>query len=328
MKVSVIMSVYNGERFLVQAIESILNQTFTDFEFLIMNDGSTDRTQKILEKYQKKDNRIKLFTQKNKGLAKSLNFLIKQAKGEYIARMDADDISLPNRLSLQVKYLDQYIEKGVVASGKYEIAPNGLPFKSICFPDDHLLIVSYLKKGVNPIPHGSVMMRKNVVLKLGEEPYRLQISQDFDLWIRLSKITKFGMIPIPLYMMRRWGQTSSIKFLKYKEEIHKIILNEDPNIEKAIKELNAKLEKVKKIDKCYSAIQEQKTYEAYLDGKALFRNRYFKPALKKFFVAMKNKEICFKVFIFFILCFLGKYGLIIDNKLRKFSDSFYKFTCE
>lgn len=328
MKVSVIMAVYNGERFLAEAIESILRQTFTDFEFLIMNDGSTDRTQEILEKYRKKDNRIKVFVQENKGLAQSLNFLIKQTKGEYIARMDADDISLPKRLYLQVKYLDQHKEKGVVGTGKYEIAPNGLPFKSICIPDDHSLIINYLKKGINLIPHGSVMIRKNILLKLGEAPYRLRISQDFDLWIRLSKFTKFGMIPIPLYMMRRWAQTSSKKFLKYKEEIHKIILNtDDPDIEKKIRQLNDKLAKIEERFKFCSTVRKQETYEAYLNGKALFRNMYFKAALKKFFVAMKNREICLKAFVFSLLCFLGRFGLIIDSKLRNFTDDFNRFTC-
>ena len=106
MKVSVIMPVYNGEKFISQAIESILNQTFVDFEFIIINDGSNDKTEKIIAKY--KDKRIKYFKfTKNKGLVYSLNFCLKKSKGEFIARMDADDISMPDRFTKQVKFLDK-----------------------------------------------------------------------------------------------------------------------------------------------------------------------------------------------------------------------------
>ena len=106
-KVTVLMSVYNGERYLHESIESILNQTFKDFGFLIINDGSTDNTPKILKSY--KDQRIKIISNKNNlGLTKSLNKGIKLAKGEYIARQDVDDVSLSERLEKQVKFLNSY----------------------------------------------------------------------------------------------------------------------------------------------------------------------------------------------------------------------------
>ena len=109
------MSVYNGEKYLKQAIDSILTQDFKDFEFIIVNDASTDKTAQILDKY---DNaRIKvLVNKKNLGLAKSLNIAIKQAKGEYIARMDDDDISLPSRFSKQLEYLQKYSDVGVLGT--------------------------------------------------------------------------------------------------------------------------------------------------------------------------------------------------------------------
>ncbi len=112
MKLSVIMPVYNGQDFVSKAIESILGQTFSDFEFIIINDGSTDRTLKILESYQKKDKRIVLLNQENKGIAKSLNRGIAKAKGDYIARQDADDISFPDRLRNQVEFLDNNKDVG------------------------------------------------------------------------------------------------------------------------------------------------------------------------------------------------------------------------
>ena len=92
MKLSVLMSVYNGEKYLVEAIESILAQTFREFEFLIMDDGSKDGSREILESFVARDNRIRVFAQENAGLAESLNRLIGFSRGEYLARMDADDI--------------------------------------------------------------------------------------------------------------------------------------------------------------------------------------------------------------------------------------------
>lgn len=104
-KISVVMSVYNGERYLGEAVESIFNQTFSDFEFIIINDGSTDRTPEILTEID--DPRAKVINQPNRGLTASLNRAIRLAKGEYIARMDADDISEPTRLERQVEVLDR-----------------------------------------------------------------------------------------------------------------------------------------------------------------------------------------------------------------------------
>ena len=103
--ISVIMPVFNGEQFLSKAIESILNQTFSDFELIIINDGSTDNTKKIIEKYKAIDKRIIVKNQNNKGLTKSLNIAISITKGEYIARHDADDISLPHRFEKQIFWL-------------------------------------------------------------------------------------------------------------------------------------------------------------------------------------------------------------------------------
>ncbi len=123
-KVSVIMSVYNGDKYLREAIESILNQTFTDFEFIIVNDGSTDNSLEIIESYD--DERIKTINnKKNIGLTKSLNKALKFAKGKYIARQDADDVSLPNRFEKQVEYLDSHPEVALVGTSVYLIDENG-----------------------------------------------------------------------------------------------------------------------------------------------------------------------------------------------------------
>ena len=104
--VSVILPVYNAQKYLEEAIESIINQTYTNFEFIIIDDGSGDNSLNIINKYQKQDSRILVITRENKGLVYTLNEGINQAKGKYIARMDADDISLSNRFEKQIELLE------------------------------------------------------------------------------------------------------------------------------------------------------------------------------------------------------------------------------
>ena len=106
-QVSIIMPVYNGEKFLKEAIESILSQTFTDFEFIIVNDGSIDSSLKIIREYANRDSRIKIIDQKNTGIIGALNNALKASKGTYIARMDSDDISNPDRLKKQIEYIEK-----------------------------------------------------------------------------------------------------------------------------------------------------------------------------------------------------------------------------
>ena len=114
-RVSVIMPAYNVEKYIGEAIESILNQTFKDFEFIIINDGSTDNTANIIKQYAKKDKRIKFIDNKdNRGFIARLNDCLNIAKGEYIAKMDSDDISLPTRLEKQVEFLDKHPDYGMV----------------------------------------------------------------------------------------------------------------------------------------------------------------------------------------------------------------------
>ena len=117
--ISVVMSVYNGEKYLKRSIDSILNQTFKDFEFIIINDGSTDKSLEIIKSYD--DDRIVLIDQENKGLTKSLNIGIKTASGKYIARQDADDVSLPDRLKKQVDFLEVREDVVLLGCRAYEV---------------------------------------------------------------------------------------------------------------------------------------------------------------------------------------------------------------
>ena len=210
-KISVVMSVYNGEKHLRESIESILNQTFTDFEFIIVNDGSTDNSLEIIKSYD--DERIKIINnEENIGLTKSLNKAIKQARGVYIARQDADDISLSNRLELQFKFLEKHPEVALLGTGIYVIDENGDEIeKRIMHPNPKRSLL----KG-NRFIHGSVMFRKSVIDELGAYNETLRYSQDYELWLRLSKEYDVRNLTVPLYKLRM--HKSSILSRKVEEQ--------------------------------------------------------------------------------------------------------------
>ncbi len=207
--VSVLMPVYNGERYLKEAIESILNQTFRDFEFIIIDGGSTDGSPAMLASYQQKNDRIHVYYQENQRLAASLNMGCQLARGKYIARMDADDVSLPERLAKQVNYLEANPDIGVVGTWVQVIAENGKPSSIWRLPTAPFMIRWSLSFG-NIIVHSSVMMRRDVIAQLGF--YRMEALQaeDYDLWARASLATRVANMPEVLIRYRLWegGATS------------------------------------------------------------------------------------------------------------------------
>ncbi len=209
-KVSVIMSVYNGERYLKEAIESILHQTFTDFEFLIVNDGSTDGSLEIIQSYQ--DGRVRVINnEQNIGLTKSLNKAIRQTRGEYIARQDADDISLSNRFEEQTKYFDQHPEVALLGTSVYKIDEQGKVVGKIIVPEKP---VGNLLKG-NQFSHGSTMFTKEVVDRLGGYNELFKYCQDYELWGRIAKHYKVRNLTQALYKLRFHGE--NIRSLKRDE---------------------------------------------------------------------------------------------------------------
>ena len=181
-KVSVLMGVYNGERYVRQAIESILNQSWRDFEFVIVNDGSTDATAAILASYD--DPRLIIVdNETNQGLARSLNIGLKRARGDYIARQDADDMSLPQRLDAQVRFLDAHPQITVVGSSLVEVDLAGIPRGKVTMPKNGLVLRWH---GIfqSPICHCAAMFRRATVLEQGAY-LLLSEAQDYDLWSRL-----------------------------------------------------------------------------------------------------------------------------------------------
>ena len=165
-EVSVVMSAFNSEEFISESINSILNQDFKDFEFNIIDDGSTDKTLSIINKYQKIDDRIKVINQKNFGLTKSLNNAVSIAKSNFIARIDADDISLPSRLSTQLKYLKSNSNLGFVFSNFIFIDKSGNKIQKKIISTNSNQVRYNLLKGINNIAHSSVMFRKDLFFEI------------------------------------------------------------------------------------------------------------------------------------------------------------------
>ena len=201
---SVLMSVYNGEAYLRQAIDSILNQTYQDFEFIIVNDGSTDSSRDIILSY--KDPRIRMIdNQHNMGLTKSLNRGLEKAKGKFIARMDADDISLPDRFSTQINIMQASKNVDICGAAMQIIDGNGniigrMGPKNIVDSD---LPASILDNSTCLL-HPTIMMKRSALEEVGGYNPDIRYAQDFDLWARMFLAGKKAVvIPAALVQYRQ-----------------------------------------------------------------------------------------------------------------------------
>jgi glycosyltransferase involved in cell wall biosynthesis len=207
--ISVVMSVYNGRKYLCESIDSILNQTWNKFEFIIINDGSNDNTLDMLLEYQTKDGRILIVNQSNLGLTRSLNRGLNLAASGYIARQDADDISLPERLEKQFRFLEEHPQIAVLGSlGDFFNADGVLRATKVPM---------YSRDGIkrhlaskNLFMHGSAMMRKSHLAKVGFYREFFRHSQDYDLWLRLSQDFDIAVLPEYLYRYRVTPEAISI----------------------------------------------------------------------------------------------------------------------
>lgn len=228
--VSVVMSVYNAEEYLAEAIDSILKQEFTDFEFIIINDGSTDNSFSIIDEFKSLDKRIIFISRENKGLIASLNEGICLAKGWFIARMDADDISLPGRLKEQVTFLINNPNVGICGSWA-EVFGDNIPQRLMKHPASTKELKPKLLFSVC-FAHPTVLLRKNVLdnfsLKYSEDAHSVE---DYELWTRLIKHTEVANIQKVL-LRYRYVETSVSRiadlepFGKRYEQIKKIFSNE------------------------------------------------------------------------------------------------------
>lgn len=195
-KVSVVMAVYNGEKYLRPAIESILGQTFTDFDFIIVDDGSIDQTPEILKCYD--DGRMRVISQDNQGLAASLNRGIRASSAEYIARLDADDLAAPMRLEKQVEFLDRNPDYVIVGAFMEFITMDGHPIyvQTLLTSSDE--IKESIRAGGTPFLHPCVMFRKRSAFECGLYNEDTPYWEDRDFWRRLAGTGEMANLPICL----------------------------------------------------------------------------------------------------------------------------------
>jgi GT2 family glycosyltransferase len=206
-KVSVVMPVYNGESYLSEAIESILAQTFENFEFVIVNDGSTDNSEEIIRSFP--DERIRLINQSNRGLVESLNCGLHSSRGTYIARMDADDVCAPSRLEAEIKLFLSCPSLSVVGTSIKRIDPAGRLLKV----DYYLANDAEIRQEMlldNPFAHGSIMMRRDFALQAGGYRSEYWPAEDYDLWRRMASLGELANILEPLYLHRENSGTTPL----------------------------------------------------------------------------------------------------------------------
>jgi len=231
--ISVLMSVYNGDEYLIESIESIINQTYTNFEFIIINDCSTDNTEPIIAQYAQQDKRIKLFNnQENIGLTKSLNKGLNLARGKYIARQDADDISLPRRLEKQLLVLERSSNVVLVSCNLEIINAAGTTInkeKRACKP----FLLSWYLIFYNHIGgHSQVIFRKDKAIALGGYSPDFKYSQDYEFWCRLIDVGDILILPETLLKKREHEHT--ITATKRSKQLEYAFTVSQQNIKKLI----------------------------------------------------------------------------------------------
>lgn len=205
---SVLIACFNGSAWLQDSIDSVLRQTFGDFELILVDDGSTDGSVRIMEQTQQSDDRVTLIRKEHSGLTDSLNSGLDIAKGRWIARIDSDDRCEPNRLAQQVAYVRRN-NVVLVGSGFVEIDVSGRIINDVSYPSDHRALVRRLLRSRGFFPHSSAFFNRDVALRVGSYNTRFLKSQDRDLWLRLSECGKLGCIRGPLVQVRKHAQSIS-----------------------------------------------------------------------------------------------------------------------
>ncbi len=217
--VTVLMPVYNAGKFLRPALESILNQTYDNLEILIINDGSTDRSEEIILSY--KDSRIRYVRQENAGVGETLRRGVEMARGELIRRMDADDITTLDSIELQVRFLQQHPDAGLVAAQQCHITENGKvawhkrlprdewfegkPYRILTFDD-------FTAEKPAPVVHGTAMFYRDLALEVGNYRPWFRVAEDFDLWLRIMERKQAVVLNRCIYHLRIHGTSATARY--------------------------------------------------------------------------------------------------------------------
>jgi len=236
--ISVVMAVYNERPYLEVAIQSVLDQTFKDFEFIIVNDGSTDDSEEVLDRFEQSDDRIRLVHQENRGLIASLNRGLDMARGKYVARMDGDDISRPERFERQVSFLERNPEIGVLGTQADKIDADGNVRENWnrSLPTDPDVAAWRLLFNIC-FCHPTVMMRHALLERLGGYAEWAIGAEDYELFTRALLETRLANLPETLFEHRRHEDAVSVrKREKYTHRcteaaasLHRVILGPDAN---------------------------------------------------------------------------------------------------
>ncbi|MFM7428014.1 MAG: glycosyltransferase family 2 protein [Elainella sp.] len=212
--VSVLLPVYNGEPYLAEAVESILHQSFSDFELLIIDDGSQDRSGQILQAYAQRDTRIRLIRRANRGLIATLNEMLDLAQGEFLARMDADDIATPDRLALQVQFLQQHPQVVCVGGAFDLIDAQGQVVQQVPMPEQNAEIQQMLLIGRTIINHPCALIRSSALRQIGGYDPTMRTVEDLDMLLKLGEIGELANLPDTVLQYRfHFGSVSAQNML-------------------------------------------------------------------------------------------------------------------
>jgi glycosyltransferase involved in cell wall biosynthesis len=270
--VSVVMAVYNGERYLKPTIESTLNQTFKNFEFVIVNDASTDRTMEIINSYD--DPRIKLYNnEKNIGQTKSLNVGLNAAKGKYIARIDAGDVSMPERLEKQLAFMEKNKEVSVLGTSAFRYDESGRIIDVVHMPKSpkgRLQRIFF----ASPLVHISVLMKRDIIENIGGYNEEYDVLADYELWSRLTK-KGYGLSNLKQILA---GYLVSPESFGSKHSMGKSLLEASRIIESNVNTLTSLSISLKEATQLYKFLalnMYEMTMEDILNAEKLFINIFY-----------------------------------------------------
>ncbi|TWU20715.1 putative glycosyltransferase EpsE [Novipirellula galeiformis] len=202
-EVSVVIPVYNASAYLAEAVESVLRQTFTDWELVAVDDGSSDNSLEILRGFESQDSRIKVLPLTHRGIAGTRNAGIHAAQGEYLAALDNDDIMCPRRLEVQVDFMRKHPDFVAVGAAGLLVDADGDPIAERSFPSSSEEVESELLKGRNPLMQSGMMFRREAMLRVGAYQDDRNFAEDYDLFLRLTEIGRIGNLNEVLMRQRQ-----------------------------------------------------------------------------------------------------------------------------
>jgi glycosyltransferase involved in cell wall biosynthesis len=225
--ISVVMPVFNTEKYVALSIDSVLNQSFTDFELIILDDGSSDASVHIVQEFAENDDRIRFFPLEHRGYVSLLRRGLNHCRGEFVARMDSDDISEPQRFEKQIGYLREHPDVVALGTRVVLIDPYGSRVEKPTHKIGHEEIEAELLNGVGwALVHPTVMMRRDAMIKVGGYREDLMVSEDLDLFLRLAEVGKLANMEDVLLQYRQ--HLGSVNYTKYEQQkaVKKMIVQE------------------------------------------------------------------------------------------------------